>query len=437
MGTTFARSFIFFSTMNFEAALGALGVSPKAYLLLEPALQQHPNIQDVVLEERPDLALEVVGLDDKRLEALLVRAIRKGLTLEKVVSKRPEFASNLACILAALSRDPLEMRFAQLRVAASKLDDQNKLRLRNKVQESVSKNGKTLQFAEQFRGDTMIVLAACAQDARHAALAMDPLGSWLCSIEAAKPGSLAEIANILVNNHAPKKRTHFGSPKLPGNAITIRTYVQSGPTQDQQVEVPHKETKSLTLDVVKPSQDDKPSQDAAQPSQDSTKPSQDAAQPSQDSTKPSQDSTKPSQDAAQPSQDSTKPSQDSTKPSQDDKPSRDDKPSKDAYKPSKDASKPSQDAAQPSQAATKPSRDDKQSKGVVENTMRACCACLLNKATQEVRDTNNSSLALNLGLLTKDQVVKQSQTSMMVVRAQQIKASLTKKANESKRQTSQ
>ena len=431
--------FQIFSTMNFEAALGALGVSPKAYLLLEPALQQHADIQDVVLEERPDLALEVVGLDDKRLEALLVRAIRKGLTLEKVVSKRPEFASNLACILAALSRDPSEMRFAQLRVAASKLDDQNKLRLRNKVQESVSKNGKTLQFAEQFRGDTMIVLAACAQDARHAALAMDPLGSWLCSIEAAKPGSLAEIANILVNNHAPKKRTHVGSPKLPGNASTIRTYMQSAPTQDQQVEVPHKEqrqeTKSLTLDVVKRSQDDKPSQDANKPTQDERS-SQDAAQPSQDAAQPSQDAAQPSQDTAQPSQA---------------KPSQDERSSKDATQPSQDAAQPSQ--AKPNQAKTPasqaktPNQAETTSQAkcttraettsqarVVENKV---CACLLQKATQEVRDTNNSSQARKIERLTKDQVVKQSQASMLLVRAQQIKASLTKKANEAKQQKSQ
>ena len=385
--------FQIFSTMNFEAALGALGVSPKAYLLLEPALQQHADIQDVVLEERPDLALEVVGLDDKRLEALLVRAIRKGLTLEKVVSKRPEFASNLACILAALSRDPSEMRFAQLRVAASKLDDQNKLRLRNKVQESVSKNGKTLQFAEQFRGDTMIVLAACAQDARHAALAMDPLGSWLCSIEAAKPGSLAEIANILVNNHAPKKRTHVGSPKLPGNASTIRTYMQSAPTQDQQVEVPHKEqrqeTKSLTLDVVKRSQDDKPSQDANKPTQDERS-SQDAAQPSQ--AKPNQAKT-PASQAKTPNQ-----------------------------------------AETTSQAKCTTRAETTSQARVVENKV---CACLLQKATQEVRDTNNSSQARKIERLTKDQVVKQSQASMLLVRAQQIKASLTKKANEAKQQKSQ
>ena len=392
--------FQIFSTMNFEAALGALGVSPKAYLLLEPALQQHADIQDVVLEERPDLALEVVGLDDKRLEALLVRAIRKGLTLEKVVSKRPEFASNLACILAALSRDPSEMRFAQLRVAASKLDDQNKLRLRNKVQESVSKNGKTLQFAEQFRGDTMIVLAACAQDARHAALAMDPLGSWLCSIEAAKPGSLAEIANILVNNHAPKKRTHVGSPKLPGNASTIRTYMQSAPTQDQQVEVPHKEqrqeTKSLTLDVVKRSQDDKPSQDANKPTQDE---------------RSSQDATQPSQDAAQPSQ---------AKPNQ-------------AKTPASQAKTPNQ-AETTSQAKCTTRAETTSQARVVENKV---CACLLQKATQEVRDTNNSSQARKIERLTKDQVVKQSQASMLLVRAQQIKASLTKKANEAKQQKSQ
>lgn len=313
---------LYSSTMNVKAALDALCVSPKAYLLLDPALQVHPVIQDFVFGKRPDLALEVVGLDDKRLESLLVRAIRKGLTLKEVVHKRPEFASNLPCILAALSHNPFEMRFAQLRVAASKLDDQQKLRLRNKVQESVSRNGETLQYAEQFRGDAMVVLAACAQDVRHAALAMEPLGTWLCSIAASDPSNLTKIANHLVNNRL-SKRTYDGNSKLAVpfiNGLSARATHDQHPKHygkqaeqqvEQQVVKPDKEQQ---LGLSSKEQFDQFGRKDTKASQDDTKLSRDDTKPSQEDTMASQEDTKPCEDDTTPSRDDTTPNRDDTKP---------------------------------------------------------------------------------------------------------------------------
>ena len=324
------------SAMNVFAALD---VSCKAYLLLDPALQQRRDVQDFVFEKQPSLALEVVGMDDKSLECLLVRAIHKGLTLKEVVSKRPEFASNLACILAALSRDPMEMRYAQLRVAASKLNDLQNLQLRNKVEESVSRNGNTLQFAEHFRGDTMIVLAACAQDARHAALAMEPLGTWCCSIAASNPGNLTKIANHLVNNQAPKKRKH------DGKFASMRA-LGASPTRDQQVVQPSKKQ------VDKPSRDSKPSQEDAKTNQvETTSPSQKDTKTNQVETPSPRQDTKPKQTETASSSQDTKPKQnETTSTSQDSKPKQ------------TETASPSQDTKPKQTKTTSTSQEDTKSK---------------------------------------------------------------------------
>jgi hypothetical protein len=202
--------------MDVKSALDAMDVSAEAFLFLPPDLKRNAAVQSFAFDKRASLALEV-DLTGKDLESAVLRAIRKGLTLKEVAKKNPLFASNLPCILAALTRDPSEMRFANLRVAASKLDAQQKLQLRNKVQESVLKDGSALLFAEQFRGDTLVVLSACLQDVRHAALATDPLGTQLCRIEVERPGNLTKVANILVGNLTKKRKlssTETWSPKL-------------------------------------------------------------------------------------------------------------------------------------------------------------------------------------------------------------------------------
>jgi len=200
--------------MDVKSALDAMDVSAEAFLLLPPDLKRNAAVQSFAFDKRASLALEV-DLTGKDLESAMLRAIRKGLTLKEVAKKNPLFASNLPCILAALTRDPSEMRFANLRVAASTLDAQQKLKLRNKVQECVLKDGSTLLFAEQFRGDTLVVLSACLQDVRHAALATDPLGTQLCRIEVERPGNLTKVANILIQTCMTRKRNLSSTETWP------------------------------------------------------------------------------------------------------------------------------------------------------------------------------------------------------------------------------
>ena len=224
--------------MDVKSALDAMDVSAEAFLLLPPGLKRNAAVQSFAFGKRASLALEV-DLTGKDLESAILRAVRKGLTLKEVAKKNPFYASNLPCILAALTRDPSEMRFANLRVAASTLDAQQQLQLRNKVQECVLKDGNTLLFAEQFRGDTLIVLSACVQDVRHAALATEPLGTQLCRIEVDRPGNLVKIANILLQRSQTKKRKLFPFETCSPNLSLLPPCLVEQPQQKPQNQVAH------------------------------------------------------------------------------------------------------------------------------------------------------------------------------------------------------